>query len=71
MYLHDSHSVYLISGKASKSAVSIPVLGDVKFNWDVSCREADFMRWKKNVHRNFKTNINTERKSQAAFFGIG
>ena len=43
------------------------VIGNVKFNWDASCREAEFLRWKKNACKNFKTNKKTEKESQGAF----
>ena len=42
------------------------VLGDVKFNWDASCREAESIRWEANGSRNFKANRNTDKGSQAA-----
>ena len=46
----------------------MPVLGDLKFNWDKSCREAEFIRWKKNAHRNLKINKKkTDKECQVAF----
>ena len=45
----------------------MPVLGNVKFNWDVLVREAEFIRWKTNEPRKFKANKNTDKESQAAF----
>ena len=44
----------------------MPVLGNVKFNWDTSGREAEFTRWKKNAQK-FKANKNSDKQSQAAF----
>ena len=45
----------------------MPVLGDVNFNWQAQCRKVEFIRWKKNAHRNFTANKNTDQESQAAF----
>ena len=41
------------------------LLGDVDINWDAPCREAEFIRWEKNTHRNFKANKITDHESQA------
>ena len=61
IFLYSSHfmntksveqNIEWYSLKNSKSAISIPVLGrDVKFNWDVTCSEAEFIRWKKNAQK--------------------
>ena len=45
-------------------------LGDFKFNLDALLRAAESIRLKKNSHRNFKTNKNTDKESSAAFLGI-
>ena len=45
----------------------MPVLGDVKFNQDASCREAELIRWKKNVQGNINANRNTGKESQVVF----
>ena len=45
----------------------MPATGNVKFDWDALCREAEFMRWIGNVQRNFKANKNTDKESQVAF----
>ena len=45
----------------------MPILGEVKFNWDAPCREAEYNRWKENATRNFHANNNTKELSQSAF----
>ena len=44
------------------------VLGDVRFTWDASHREVNFIRWKKNAYRNFKGNKNSDKENQSDFF---
>ena len=45
----------------------MPALGVVKLNWVVSCKEAEFIRWKKHAHRNFKAKKNNDKENQEAF----
>ena len=45
----------------------MPILGEVKFNWDAPCREAEYNRWKENATHNFTANNNTKELSQSVF----
>ena len=44
----------------------MPLLSNAELNLDASCREAEFMQWKLNAHRDLKANKNTDKESQAA-----
>ena len=49
------------------SAVRMTLLGQLKFNWEAPCREAEFLRWEETACMNFKGNGNNDTKRQVAF----